>query len=299
MHTPTFSVAPTFLGTTVPIPGAEVRIAGIPFDIGVTNRPGARFAPLAIRHASRMLTDGRNPANWADPIRLPFADVGDFAIALGDIAESLRLIEEQAAAHPHLVTLGGEHTITLPLLRALTKRTGPVGLVHFDAHIDTWPDNFGQVYGHGSVFHHAINEGLVDPRRMVQIGLRSPVPRDVWDWTVGQGVTILSAEAVHESSPADVAATIRRVVGAGPAYLSFDIDALDPSQAPGTGTPEIAGLFGWQAMAILKRLNGLDFVGMDVVEVCPAYDIAEITSLAAATLAWQYLSLLAEKMNAK
>jgi agmatinase len=295
MHAPTFSVAPSFLGTTTAPEQAKVCIAGIPFDIGVTNRPGARFAPLAIRHASRMLTDGDNPSSWVDPLALPFADVGDFAIALGDIPESLRLIEEQAARHDHLVTLGGDHTITLPLLRALSKKTGPVGLVHFDAHVDTWPDNFGQVYGHGSVFYHAINEGLVDPLRMVQIGIRSPVPRAVWDWTEGKGVTILSAEAVHESNPKAIAEKVRQVAGNGPVYLSFDIDALDPSQAPGTGTPEIAGLFTWQAMAILKRLPGLNFVGMDMVEVSPSYDVAEITSLAAATLAWQYLSLLMAK----
>lgn len=294
MHAPTFAVAPSFLGTTQGPEQAELCIAGVPFDIGVTNRPGARFAPLAIRHASRMLTDGDNPSGWVDPMGLPFADVGDFAIALGDIPESLRLIEEQAAAYRHLLTLGGDHTITLALLRALAKRSGPVGLIHFDAHVDTWPDNFGQVYGHGSVFYHAINEGLVDPTRMIQIGIRSPVPRSVWDWTEGKGVTILSAESVHESAPSTVAETIHRLIGSRPVYLSFDIDALDPSQAPGTGTPEVAGLFTWQALAILKRLAGLDFVGMDVVEVSPSYDVAEITSLAAATLAWQYLSLLAQ-----
>jgi agmatinase len=292
MHAPTFAVAPSFLGTTVAPEQATLCIAGVPFDIGVTNRPGARFAPLAIRHASRMLTDGDNPSGWVDPTALPFADVGDFAIALGDIPASLRLIEDQAAAYRHLLTLGGDHTITLALLRALAKRIGPVGLIHFDAHVDTWPDNFGQVYGHGSVFYHAINEGLVDPARMVQIGIRSPVPRSVWDWTESKGVTILSAESVHESTPSSVAETVRRVVGDGPVYLSFDIDALDPSQAPGTGTPEVAGLFTWQALAIIKRLAGLSFVGMDVVEVSPSYDVAEITSLAAATLAWQYLSLL-------
>jgi agmatinase len=292
MHVPTFAVPPSFLGVPATPDGAKVCIAGIPFDIGVTNRPGARFAPYAIRHASRMLTDGANPVGWADPVALPLADIGDFDIALGDIAESLRLIEKQAANHRHLVVLGGDHTVTLPLLRALARRAGPVGLIHFDAHVDTWPDNFGQPLGHGSVFFHAINEGLVAPRRMVQIGIRSPVPRTVWDWTEGQGVTILSAEAVHESSPRAVAETVRRIVGDGPVYLSFDVDALDPSQAPGTGTPEVGGLFTWQAMAILRRLGGLDFVGMDAVEVCPAYDVAEITALAAATLAWQYLSLL-------
>lgn len=293
MHTPTFAVPPSFLGTQTAPAKAAVQVAGIPLDIGVTNRPGTRFGPQAIRHASRMLTDGINPQGWVAPV--PFADIGDFDLALGDIPASLRLIEEQAARWPHLVTLGGEHTITLPLLRALKKRTGqPVGLVHFDAHIDTWPDNFGQVFGHGSVFYHAIREGLVDPTKMIQIGIRSPVQREVWDWTVGQGVQIISGEQAQEMGPAAIAEAIRRRLGPAPAYLSFDIDALDPSMAPGTGTPEIGGLLSWQAMAVLKRLGGLNFVGMDVVEVAPAYDVAEITSLAAATLAWQYLCLLSE-----
>jgi agmatinase len=292
MHPPTFSVVPRFLGAAETDPRARLAVVGIPFDISVTNRPGARFAPLAIRHASRMLTDGDNPAGWVDPANLPFVDAGDFSIALGDIPASLDLIEKQASAFEHLVSLGGDHTVTLPLLRALSKRIGPLGLVHFDAHVDTWPDNFGQVYGHGSVFYHAINEGLVDPKRMIQIGIRSPVQKAVWDWTEGQGVTIVPAEAVHESTPHAVAQKIRNVIGSAPVYLSFDIDAIDPSQAPGTGTPEIAGLFTWQALGILKRLGGLNFVGMDMVEVCPSYDAAEITALAAATFAWQYLTLL-------
>lgn len=295
MQPPTFAVPPSFLGAPAEADDNAVRIVGIPLDIGVTNRPGTRFGPSAIRLASRMLTDGDNPANWTDPRLLPIADSGDFRIALGDIPNSLRLIEEQARAHSHLVALGGEHTITLPLLRALVaRRGGPVGLIHFDAHCDTWPDNFGQPLGHGSVFYHAINEGLVAPHRMIQIGVRSPIPRAVWKWTQGKGVTIVSAEAVHESSPAAIAQAIRDVVGREPVYLSFDIDALDPGQAPGTGTPEIGGLFSWQAMSILKRLHGLAFAGMDMVEVSPPYDVAEITALAAATLVWQYLSLLAE-----
>lgn len=294
MHYPTFSVPPTFLGASASPDEARVLVAGIPLDIGVTNRPGARFAPLAVRHASRMLTDGQNPAmGWRDPTQLPIADIGDFEIALGDIEASLKRIEEQAARlDKPLLSFGGEHTVTLPLLRALAKRTGPLGLIHFDAHIDTWPDNFGQVFGHGSVFYHAINEGLVDPRRMIQIGIRSPMPQEVWDWTVGKGVTILSAEDVHESTPAAVAELIRQKVGGGSTYLSIDIDALDAAQAPGTGTPEVGGLFTWQMMAILKRLGGLSIAGMDVVEVAPAYDLAEITSLAAASLAWQMLGLL-------
>jgi len=289
--TPTFAIPHGFLGARTAAAEAKICIAGVPFDIAVTNRSGGRFGPHAIRHASRMLVDGDNPANWRDPLHLPIADVGDFALALGDIRTSLELIEEQASSYRHLVTLGGDHTITLALLRAVARKKGPLGLIHFDAHLDTWPENFGQKYAHGSVFYHAIEEGLVDPKRMVQIGIRSPVQREVWEWTKGKGVTILDAESVHERNPAAIAAIAREVVGHGPTYISFDIDALDPSQAPGTGTPEVGGLFTWQAMGIMKRLGGLDLVGMDLVEVCPPYDHAELTALAAASLVWNYLTL--------
>ncbi|MBV8617110.1 MAG: agmatinase [Acetobacteraceae bacterium] len=288
---PTFATPPSFLGLGART-DARVAVAGIPLDIGTTNRAGARFGPAAIRAASRMLTDGDHPGSWIDPAALPVADIGDLRIALGDIPASLAAIEQQAARLPHLIALGGEHGITLPLLRALARRRGTLGLIHFDAHVDTWPDNFGQAYAHGSVFFHAIGEGLVDPARMVQVGIRSPVQRAVWDWTVGQGVTILTAQQVHELGPASVADRIRAIVGPAPAYLSFDIDALDPAFAPGTGTPEVGGLASWQAQAILRRILGLQFVGMDVVEVAPAYDVAEITALAAATLVWEYLALV-------
>jgi len=289
--TPTFAIPPTFLGAAFEPAAARFWVAGVPFDLGTTNRAGARAGPLAVRHASRMLVDGDNPANWRDPLQLGLADVGDFTLALGDIPASLALIEQQAARFSHLVALGGDHTITLALLRALAKRFGPIGMVHFDAHVDTWPDNFGQPFAHGSVFYRAIIEGLIDPRRMIQIGIRSPVARAVYEWTLAQGVRIVSAEEVHMMGPPAVADLVLATVGAGPVYLSFDIDAIDPGQAPGTGTPEVGGLFTWQVMAILKRLGGLDFQGMDVVEVAPAYDVAEITALAAASVVWQYLSL--------
>jgi agmatinase len=289
---PTFAIPPSFLGVTRQDRAAELVVAGIPLDLGTTNRAGARDGPRAIRQASRMLVDGAHPTRWTDPATLALADVGDFRIALGDLPASLALIEQQAAGITHLIALGGEHGITLALLRACAKRLGgPLALVQFDAHVDTWPDNFGQVFGHGSVFFHAINEGLVDPRRMIQVGIRSPVQREVWDWTLGQGVRVVSAQEVHAASPDAVAAAVRETIGDAPAYLSFDIDALDPAFAPGTGTPEIGGLASWQAQAILRGLVGLRFVGMDVVEVAPAYDVAEITALAAATVAWEYLAL--------
>jgi agmatinase len=291
--TPTFATPPGFLGVTRNDRAADFVVAGAPLDLGTTNRAGARDGPHAIRRASRMLIDGAHPEFWLDPASLNLADIGDLDIALGDIQASLHLIERQAADIGHLLALGGEHGITLPLLRALSRRVGKaLALVHFDAHVDTWPESFGQAYGHGSVFYHAIEEGLVDPHRMIQIGIRSPVQREVWDWTVGSGVTVLTAQDVHASAPDAVVRRICDVVGEAPAYLSFDIDVLDPAFAPGTGTPEIGGLASWQAQAILRRLRGVAFAGMDVVEVAPAYDVAEITALAAATIVWEYLALV-------
>ncbi len=242
-----------------------------------------------------MLVDGDHPQTWIEPARLDLADIGDFRIAHGDIPGTLAAIEKQAGSFRHLVTLGGDHSITLGLLRALAHRVGPVGLVHFDAHPDTWPESFGLVHGHGSPFYHAIEEGLIDPHRTIQIGIRSPMHRDIYDWTIGKGVTMVTAEAVHEEGPESVAKRIRKVVGKKPTYLTFDIDALDPAFAPGTGTPEVGGLATWQVRAVLHRLAGLSFVGMDVVEVSPPYDVAEITALAAATIAWDYISLLAPR----
>lgn len=291
---PTFATGPGFLGRSISHVGPSFTVAGIPLDIGVTNRAGARSGPAAIRQASRMLVDGEHPVFWTDVNALAIADMGEFEIALGDIQKSLALIESQASGIPHLLAMGGEHGITLPLLRALAKREGrPVSLIHFDAHADTWDESFGQVYGHGSVFYHAINEGLVDPRRMIQIGIRSPIQRDVWDWTVDRGVTILSAQDVHEKGVAAVAQRAIEVVGTdNPTYLTYDVDCLDPAFAPGTGTPEIGGLASWQTQAIIRRFTDLSFIGMDVVEVLPAHDVSEITALAAATVMWEYLALL-------
>jgi agmatinase len=290
---PTFAMRPTFLGVERASADAAICVAGVPFDLGTSNRPGARFGPAAIRQASRMLVDGDHPASWAQMERLELADIGDFRIVHGDIRGTLAKIEEQAAPLAHLVALGGDHTITIALLRALARRTGPLALVHFDGHVDTWPESFGLVWGHGSPFYHAIEEGLIDPHRTIQIGIRSPIHRDIFDWTVGKGVTIVSAEDVYETGPKAVAERVRQVVGGAPIYLSFDVDALDPAFAPGTGTPEVGGLATWQARAILRRLGGLYFAGMDVVEVSPPYDVAEITALAAAAMAWDYIGLLA------
>jgi agmatinase len=291
---PTFATLGTFLGTDNRDPGAAIAVAGIPFDIATTNRAGTREGPAAIRRASRMVGGG-SPDQWHDPYDLDFADVGNFALLMGELHESLRMIEEQAAGYDHLIALGGDHLVSLPLLRAAHAKHGPLAMVHFDAHVDTWEENFGAPVTHGSNFRIAINEGLIDPKRMVQVGIRCRMQPEVWKWTVDQGVTIITAEDVHMSTPAAIAERVKQVAGDGKTYLTFDIDGLDPSIAPGTGTPEVGGLESWQARAIMTRLQGIDFIGMDLVEVAPAYDIAEITALAGATMICLYMSLLVER----
>src|SRR5260370_8404524 len=236
---PTFASRPSFLGVERANADAAICVAGVPFDLGTSNRPGARFGPAAIRQASRMLVDGDHPASWAEIEKLDLGDSGDFRIAHGDIEGTLAKVEEQAATFRHLVALGGDHTITLALLRALARREGPVGLVHFDGHVDTWPESFGLTFGHGSPFYHAIEEGLTDPHRTIPIAIPSPLPPTIFDWTVGKGVTIVSAEDVHETGPQAVAERIRAVVGDSSAYLSFDVDALDPAFPPGPATPQL------------------------------------------------------------
>ena len=290
---PTFAVPPQFLGVGRRESDAVISIAGIPLDIGTTNRSGARFGPQAIRLASRMLVDGAHPTAWINVSESMLSDMGDFHIALGDIPASLKAIEEQAAAVDHLVALGGEHSITLALLRALVRHKGPLALIDFDAHVDTWPDNFGQPYSHGSVFYHAIEERLIDPRRMIQIGIRSPVQRGVFDWTLERSVTIITAEEVHEQGPKAAVERIHSIVGEAPCYLSFDVDALDPAFAPGTGTPEVGGFSSYQMLQLLRGLRGLNIVGGDLVEVSPPFDHSNITAILASNLVFEYLSLLA------
>ena len=187
--------------------------------------------------------------------------------------------------------------IYYPLLRAAVKKHGgarPLGLVHFDAHVDTWAENYTVAVTHGTNFRIAIMEGLVDPKRMVQIGIRCRVEPEVWQWTLDQGVTIITAEDVHLGNPVEIAARVRDVVGLEEkTYLTFDIDCLDPSCAPGTGTPETGGLLAWQTRVILTRLGGINFIGMDMVEVAPAYDVGEITALNGASIMAFYMGLLA------
>jgi guanidinopropionase len=280
--------------------GLDVALLGLPFDGAVTNRPGARHGPAAVRAASQLIR-GYNPATGADPFRVArVADLGDVNATPLDLAAALEAIAarvaEAASRGARVMTVGGDHLTTLPVLRGL-KRAGalaaPLGLVHFDAHSDTADANFGSPLGHGTPFRRAIEEGLIDPLRTVQIGIRgSGYGPDDLAWTEAAGVRVIPIEECEALGPAGVVAEARRVAGTLPCWLSFDVDCLDPAFAPGTGTPEWGGLTPREALAMLRGLAGLDIVGGDVVEVAPAYDHAEITAIAGATVLFEMLGLV-------
>lgn len=274
-------------------------VAGIPYDGAVTNRPGARFAPAAIRAASQMLCDGIHPYFDVSPYDFVY-DLGDLATPNTDLtAMRARLAEQIPAmlAQYHMCWLGGDHSITLALLRAYRDWTGQaLAVLHFDAHCDTWEDHFGEPSGHGTWVYEAIQEGLVDPECFVQVGIRSAGVREAREYVRDQGGVIFTARDLRglesERQLVDVIATIRERLSAKnlPAYLTLDIDCLDPAFAPGTGTPEVAGLSTNQVFTVLEATADLNWVGMDCVEVAPPYDHAELTSNAAAQLVWTYLS---------
>jgi agmatinase len=273
--------------------GVDVAVSGVPLDLATTNRPGARFGPAGIRNASAQIAWQGGPWPWNfDPFeRLAVIDYGDCAFDHGKPETIVEAIEAHArgilSAGASMLTLGGDHFITYPLLRAHAAVHGPLSLVHFDAHSDTWTDDEMRL-DHGTMFYYAAQEGLVDPGRSVQVGLRTGNKET-------HGFNILDATWVHGQGIEATVAEIKRLVAGHKAYLTFDIDCLDPSFAPGTGTPVCGGLSTAQALGILRGLAELDFVAMDVVEVAPPYDWADITSLAGATLALEYLCLLASK----
>ncbi len=292
---PGFLKAPPLAGR----PEARFVVAGIPWDGSVTNRPGARFGPYQIRRASHMLCDGVHPLWGISPLE-QLADVGDLTLpntSLTSMREALLPQVARLIAAHHVAWLGGDHSVTLPLLRAYRAHFGrPLALVHFDAHCDTWPDHFGEPSGHGTWVHEAFAEGLVDPTRAVQFGIRSSASPEISRYVADRGGLIYTARDLRglESSTqlATVLKTVReRLLAAGgpPVYLSLDIDCLDPAFAPGTGTPEPGGLTSSQVLTLLEELSDLNFVGMDLCEVAPAYDHAELTSNAAANFVWTYL----------
>jgi agmatinase len=291
---PTFAGALSFLRCryTKDLAGVDVAVTGIPLDTATTNRPGARFGPRAIRAASSQIAWTRPYGCPFDPLeKLAVVDYGDCLWDHGRPEGIPAVIEAHAdailASGAAMLSLGGDHFLSYPVLKAHAKKHGPLSLIHFDAHSDTWKDaeGAGRV-DHGTMFYHAAREGLVNPKRSVQIGLRTHND-DL------MGFNVLDADWVHANGAAAAAAEACRIVGGSKAYLTFDIDCLDPAFAPGTGTPVAGGLSSAQALAIVKGLAGIDFVGMDVVEVAPAYDVADITALAAAHLAHEWLVLFA------
>lgn len=271
----------------------DAVVMGIPYDLATSGRSGARGGPNAIRQASANLRweDKRYPWDFAIADRLGAIDFGDLNFRYGDSEDMLARIEEQAAqitgAGKTLVSFGGDHFVALPLLRGHARTHGKMALIHFDAHTDTYADE--EKYTHGSMFYHAPREGLIDPSRSIQVGIRTEYDRADHDFEV------VDAHQVNEQPVAATVAAIRARVGDAPAYLSFDIDCLDPAFAPGTGTPVVGGLSTSTVLRILQGIADLNIVGFDVVEVAPAYDHAEITALAGATLALQFLYMRASR----
>ncbi len=277
--------------------GLDACFVGVPFDIGTSNRAGARFGPRQIR-AESCLIRPYNMATRAAPFdSLSVADIGDVAINTFNLEKSIAIIErayDEILGHGcRPLTLGGDHTIALPILRALKRRYGPVGMVHVDAHADINDSMFGERIAHGTPFRRAVEEGLVDGRRVVQIGLRGTgYAAEDFDWPRSQGFRVVQAEECWHKSLAPLMDEVRRQLGPGPVHLTFDIDGLDPSCAPGTGTPEIGGLTAIQGLEIIRGCRGLDIVACDLVEVAPPYYPSGNTALLAANLLFEMLCVL-------
>lgn len=275
----------------------DVGIIGVPLDIGASNRPGARFGPREIRDESRMLRPF-NVSTGAAPFEsLSIADIGDVAINTFNLLKSVEIIEAHydkvVAAGITPVSIGGDHTIVLPILRALKKKYGPIGVVHIDAHADVNDHMFGEQIAHGTPFRRAMEEGLLDGDRVVQIGLRGTgYSPDEYQWSRDQGFRVVQAEECWYKSLAPLMAEVREKVGGGPVYISFDIDGLDPAYAPGTGTAEVGGLTVHQGIEIVRGCRGLDVIGCDLVEVSPPYDTSKSTSVVGANLLYEMLCVL-------
>ena len=282
----------------------DIGFVGVPWDGGTTNRPGARHGPRQMRDASTMMRKVHH-ATRIKPYELcRCADLGDVPVNPINVADTLGRVErffgQVAAAAITPITAGGDHLVTLPILRALA-RARPVGLVHFDAHTDTWDRYFGdERYTHGTPFRRAVEEGLLEPTRMIQIGIRGSMNADdEKDWTGAQGIRVIEIEEYAELGPRKVVEEARRIVGDGPVYVSFDVDALDPVYAPGTGTPEIGGLSTFDCQVMLRGLRGLDLVGGDVVEVSPPFDPSGNTALVGVTMMFEMLCLFAEAIASR
>lgn len=298
--TPRFAQIPTFLRLPHHRTPADLDVAlvGIPYDGGTSYRPGARFGPREIRSQSSLIRPW-NPVLQVSPFEaLRIADYGDIDISPISIEATNAIVEREITAILEAgcmpVSVGGDHSVVLPILRALAKRHGPVSVVHFDSHPDTWDEYFGSRYFHGTMFRRAVEERLIDPRRTFQVAIRGPLygPHD-FDFQAEHGFTVQRVESIKERGVGWAVEQYARLLGSK-VYVSFDIDAVDPAYAPGTGTPEVGGLTSYEALALLRGLRGLDLVGFDLVEVAPQFDgPGQITALLAANLIFEFLSLVA------
>ena len=285
------------LPTAASAAGLDAAFVGVPMDIGTSHRSGTRFGPRQIRAESAMLRPYNMATRMSPFDALQVADLGDLAINTFNLERSVEIIEAGISDilkhHCIPLTLGGDHTLSLPILRAMAKVHGPVGLVHVDAHADINEHMFGEALAHGTPFRRAVEEGLLDTSRVIQIGLRGTgYADDDFDWPRQQGFRVVQAEECWHRSLTPLMAEVREQMGSGPTYLSFDIDSLDPAYAPGTGTLEIGGLTTIQALEIIRGLNGVNLVGCDLVEVSPPYDQAGTTALIAANLLYEMLCVV-------
>jgi agmatinase len=298
-RTPRFAGPPTFalLPRRDEVTRCDVAVVGVPFDSGTSYRPGARFGPAAVRQGSRLLRPWHPGLGVGPLVAQQVADAGDIACNPFDINESVDQIQAGAAelldGARHLLAIGGDHTIAFPLLRVVRQRFGPVALVHFDAHLDTWQTYFGAPVTHGTPFRRAAEEGLFLDSHSMHIGIRGPVyAASDLEEDAELGFRTVTAMEIERIGVEGTLSRIRERVGDAPLYISIDIDVLDPAHAPGTGTPEAGGLTSRELLGILRGLAGAPLVGADVVEVSPAYDHAEITAVAAAHVSYELLALM-------
>jgi guanidinopropionase len=282
----------------------DIGLVGVPWDGGTTNRPGARHGPRQMRDLSTLMRRVHHVSGIAPYELARIGDLGDTPVNPASVDDSLARIEAFYARLHGLgvvpLSAGGDHLVTLPILRAIARER-PLGVVHFDAHSDTWDTYFGDYkYTHGTPFRRAIEEGLLDPRRVIQIGIRGSLyGNDDMTWAYEQGIRVVTIEEYFDLGVDAVIAEARRVVGDRPAYVSFDVDGLDPVFAPGTGTPEIGGFSTHEAQRMIRGLRGLDLVGADVVEVSPPFDPGGSTALVGVTMMWELMCLLAERVAAR
>lgn len=311
---PRFAGVPTFMRLPhVPFDHprfgqVQIGLIGAPWDGGTTNRPGPRHGPRQLRDLSTMIR-AQNGATWVAPFTLArCADLGDVAPNPGDLMDSMARMEafydRVVAAGVRPLTGGGDHLCSLPILRAVAKarpNPGPVGMIQFDSHTDLNDVYFGTSrYNHGTPFRRAVEEGLINPKRYVLIGIRGTAyGREDWDFAASVGIRIIPIAEFHARGPEDVMAEVREIVGPGPVYVTYDIDFVDPTFAPGTGTPEVGGPTSWQALQVARGLRGLDVVGADLVEVSPPFDLSGGTAWLGISLMFEMLCVMAETISGR